>query len=96
MLYTNEDQTLKLFTMGFDRPQTKVDENDPRLTRFAYSIGELIHFLPFSYKREPLTISYRDFKWHVGYEEVDMLSIDKELVNALVSLNIRVHTDKKR
>lgn len=47
--YTNQDQTAKLIELGFPESETSRDYDlyiDKSLVNCAYSIGELIEFLP--------------------------------------------------
>jgi hypothetical protein len=56
--YTNQDQTAKLIELGFPESETSRDYDldiDKSLVNCAYSIGELIEFLPLELEPHPDT-----------------------------------------
>lgn len=53
-MYTNRDQTAKLIELGFEKPKGLADAepSSGKWVRPAYSIGELLSFLPLSFNND--------------------------------------------
>ena len=92
--YTNKDQTQHLIELGFPEPQTVINEYkvlelnpySPVEFEYAYSIGELIEFLPKELKYSgKLCVDYIGNLWQVTYDEDFEREInqDEELIDAL-------------
>lgn len=89
--YTDKDQTAKLIELGFPKPQSIVDilgiYNE---VETAYSIGELIEFLPkeITYEYDEVT-SLEFSKTEVYYTNLRVMSYYKnsaELIDALFNM----------
>ena len=80
--YTNESQTAKLIELGFEKPKNEVkaeQAGDFAWYNPAYSIGELLSFLPENIAKEnempsTLNISLLNSEWYVEY--ADFLGAD--------------------
>lgn len=100
-LYTDEIQTAKLIELGFEKPKSIYDyklrswKSTTRLeTICAYSIGELLSFLPENIAKEnempsTLNISLLNGEWCVEY--ADFLGADfsfhrVELIDAIFDM----------
>lgn len=90
-LYTTTEQTAKLIELGFEKPKNIVEGELYSDIYFAYSIGELLSFLPESIKVNDcyftLTISAEFDNWLVEYVDIAYGSQayvrDVELIDAL-------------
>ena len=92
--YTNQDQTAKLIELGFPESETSRDYDlyiDKSLVNCAYSIGELIEFLPTSFSKKDkyfhLDIFPARSGWFILYatynKEEYHRNFKRELIDAL-------------
>ena len=91
--YTNQDQTAKLIELGFPESETSRDYDlyiDKSLVNCAYSIGELIEFLPKQITDEYDEVTSLEFsKTEVYYTNFRVMSYYKnsaELIDALFNM----------
>jgi hypothetical protein len=97
--YLNSEQTAKLIELGFEKPKSEVEcdlpKGDWRIgavgIRRAYSIGELISFLPddgVSNKR----LEFDCFHWIVDWDSFDKIhqTMQVELVDALYDMCVKL------
>lgn len=96
--YTTPEQTAKLIELGLEKPKSEVkaeQAGDYAWYNPAYSIGELLSFLPsvisdkkFDYAI--INIFHDTINWVVGYEDVDgvmrFITSDIELIDVLCTL----------
>ena len=94
--YLNSEQTAKLIELGFEKPKGLAYARRVGVrVRPAYSIGELLSFLPsvisdkkFDYAI--INIFHDTINWVVGYEDVDgvmrFITSDIELIDVLCTL----------
>lgn len=94
--YLNSDQTVKLIELGFEKPKGLADAepSSGKWVREAYSIGELLSFLPENIAKEnempsTLNISLLNGEWCVEY--ADFLGADfsfhsVELIDAIFNM----------
>lgn len=92
--YLDQQQTTKLIELGFEKPKNIVEGELYSDTYFAYSIGELLSFLPENIAKEnempsTLNISLLDGEWCVEY--ADFLGADfsfrsVELIDAIFDM----------
>lgn len=95
--YTNQDQTAKLIELGFPESETSRDYDldiDKSLVNCAYSIGELIGFLP-RRKRGGLEIVAESDGWLVmhGHDPFDLQCKKTELIDALYEYCVKLKED---
>jgi hypothetical protein len=94
--YTNQDQTAKLIELGFPESETSRDYNldtDKSLVNCAYSIGELINFLPeWIRQRGGLEIIAESDGWLVmhGHDPFDPQRTKPEIIDALFEYLIKL------
>lgn len=77
--YLSPEQTAKLIELGFEKPKSIVEGKLYSDTYFAYSIGELLSFLPENIAKQDempstLNISLMNGEWCVEY--ADFLGAD--------------------
>lgn len=84
--YTTELQTSRLLGVGFPRPERK----HPKWDYMAYSIGELIRFCDGAFKGQNLIIRQTATGWIVGFENTVFNVYDKELVESLVEMCVKL------
>lgn len=100
-MYTNESQTAKLIKLGFEEPKNEVRSEGGIFTsnaRKAYSIGELLSFLPKNIAKEnempsTLNISLLNSEWCVEYADflgADFEFCNTELIDALCDMVLRL------
>ena len=99
--YTSNNQTAKLIELGFEKPKAYMEDNVPfeiRL-RSAYSIGELLSFLP-----PKIWDDYAQIYWElcidwdiignvwrvVYFHKALMRCYGKELIDALFDMVLRL------
>jgi hypothetical protein len=92
--YTNQDQTAKLIELGFPESETSRDYDldvDKSLINCAYSIGELIEFLPktiewkeavYSRVIDVECVAYYSWDYEV-YFGSNLIFEEKELIDSL-------------
>ena len=83
--FTNKEQTQHLIKLGFPRPKSNVDILGKYIIEsFAYSIGELIEFLPMELSGK-FYIEYIGNYYQVGYNQDFIKNTwqEKELIDAL-------------
>lgn len=93
-MFTNSEQTAKLIELGFEKPKSIVREYydfDAVDMEKAYSIGELISFLPdegVSDRR----LEFDGFHWIVDWDSFDKIhqTMQVELVDALYAMILRL------
>lgn len=97
--YTNESQTAKLIELGFEKPKNIVEGKLYSDTHFAYSIGELLSFLP-----PKIWDDYAQIYWElcidwdiignvwrvVYFHKALMRCYGKELIDALFDMVLRL------
>ena len=101
--YKNESQTAKLIELGFEKPKSSVEcelpKGDWRIgavgIRKAYSIGELLSFLPdvgVTAKR----LEFDGFHWFVDWDSFDKIrqTVGVELVDALYDMCIDIKEER--
>lgn len=103
ILNTNDRQTQRLIDNGFPKPQTIVDWEQDSFDyvheKYAYSIGELISFLPTEmedYGKLQIDRVIPEV-WTVGYDRdahYEYSSINEELITALVILCLKLKIEK--
>ena len=98
--YTNEIQTAKLIELGLPKPKGLADAepSSGKWVREAYSIGELLSFLPENIAKEnempsTLNISLLNGEWCVEY--ADFLGADfsfrrVELIDAIFDMIVKL------
>ena len=98
-LYTNQDQTAKLIELGFPESETSRNYDldvDKSLVNCAYSIGELIEFLPrwIKFKGGIEMVAERD-GWLVmhGHDPFDPYCKNAELIDALFEYCVKLKED---
>ena len=95
-LYTEKSQTAKLIELGFEKPRALVDkyydyDAEAYAEVKAYSIGELISFLPddgVSDRR----LEFDGFHWFVDWDSFDKIrqTMGSELVDALYDMLVDI------
>lgn len=101
-MFTNSEQTAKLIELGFEKPRSSVEcelpKGDWRIgavgIRKAYSIGELLSFLPENIAKEDempstLNISLLNREWCVEYADflgADFSFYSVELIDAIFDM----------
>lgn len=98
--YTDESQTTKLIDLGFEKPKGLLDKYydfyaEAYTEVKAYSIGELISFLPddgVSNKR----LEFDCFHWFVDWDHFDKIhqTIQVELVDALYDMCVKLKEEE--
>lgn len=91
--HLNSDQTAKLIELGFDKPRLLYFGNNT-IGHYAYSIGELLSFLPENIAKEnempsTLNISLMDGEWCVEYADFlgpDFSFHSVELIDAIFNM----------
>lgn len=96
--YTNQDQTAKLIELGFPESETSRDYDldvDKSLVNCAYSIGELIDFLPRQTTYMGLEIVAESDGWLVmhGHDPFDPYCKNAELIDALFEYCVKLKED---
>lgn len=97
--YTNQDQTAKLIELGFPESETSRDYDldvDKSLVNCAYSIGELIEFLPRWIKfKGGLEIVAESDGWLVmhGHDPFDPYCKNAELIDALYEYCVKLKNE---
>ena len=105
-MYTNSNQTAKMIELGFEKPKSIVEcelpKGDWRIgavgIRKAYSIGELLSFLPENIAIEnempsTLNISLLDCEWCVEYADflgADFSFRNVELIDAAFNMVVKL------
>lgn len=92
--YTTPEQTTKLIELGFEKPKNEVkaeQAGDYAWYNPAYSIGELMSFLPddgVSDKR----LEFDGFHWFVDWDSFDKIhqTMQVELVDALYDMVVKL------
>ena len=95
--FTTPDHTAKLIELGFEKPKGLADAepSSGKWVREAYSIGELLSFLPrvisnkkFDYAT--INILHDTINWVVGYVDTNdimrFITSDIELIDALCTM----------
>ena len=101
--YTTPEQTTKLIELGFERPKNIVEGELYSDTYFAYSIGELLSFLPENIAKEnempsTLNISLLDSEWCVEYADflgADFSFRNVELIDAAFNMVVKLKEEEK-
>lgn len=96
--YLDQQQTTKLIELVFEKPKNIVEGELYSDTYFAYSIGELLSFLPENIAKEnempsTLNISLLNGEWCVQYADflgTDFEFCNTELVDALYDMFVRL------
>ncbi len=95
--FTTPEQTSKLIEIGLERPKGLADAepSSGKWVREAYSIGELISFLPddgVSCKR----LEFDGFHWFVDWDSFDKIhqTMQVELVDALFAMIVQLKEEK--
>ena len=95
--YTNKEQTQQLIKLGFPNPKSNVDILGKYIIEaFAYSIGELIEFLPKELKYSgKLCVDYIGNLWQVTYDEdfERKINQDEELIDALYDACVKLKNE---
>lgn len=97
--YTTPEQTAKLIKLGFEKPKQFIEDHTLLDSRFAYSIGELLSFLPrvisnkkFDYAT--INIFHDTINWVVGYVDREdimrFITSDIELIDVLCTVCIKL------
>ena len=82
--YTNKEQTQHLIKLGFPRPKSNVDIlGKYYIEAFAYSIGELIEFLPKKEWAIYAPIEHVEMFYEVSVDELECGKYRIELIDAL-------------
>jgi hypothetical protein len=95
--YLDPQQTTKLIELGFEKPKglADADPSSGRWVRPAYSVGELISFLPplinsTKFGTATINIFHDVINWVVGYDDVNgvmrLTTVDLELIDALCTM----------
>lgn len=100
--YTDESQTAKLIELGFKKPESIIDawahETDIDMEyvyEYAYSIGELLSFLPIvisnkKFDYATINIFHDTINWVVGYVDTNdimrFITSDIEFIDALCTI----------
>ena len=92
--YTTPEQTAKLIELGFEKPKSEVKAEQAGNCVWcnpAYSIGELISFLPddgVSDKR----LEFDGFHWFVDWDSFDKIhqTMQVELIDALYDMVVKL------
>ena len=101
--YTSTEQTAKLIELGFEKPKNIVEGELYSDTYFAYSIGELLSFLPENIAKEneipsTLNISLLDSEWCVEYADflgADFSFRNAELIDAAFNMVVKLKEEEK-
>lgn len=91
-LYTTQDQTTRLIDLGFEKPKSEVKEQtfDDWYIRTAYSIGELLSFLPLTIQWTPRVIkgSTIEYSFETEGSELYYCNAHNELIDNLFDMCI--------
>lgn len=96
--YLTPDQTAKLIELGFEKPKNIVEGELYSDIYFAYSIGELLSFLPENIAKQDempstLNISLLDSEWCVEYADflgADFSFRNVELIDAAFNMVVKL------
>lgn len=96
--YTKKIQTAKLIELGFESPKSVVEGELYSDIYFAYSIGELLSFLPENIAKQDempstLNISLLNGEWCVQYADflgTDFEFCNTELIDALYDMVVKL------
>ena len=90
--YTTTEQTAKLIELGFTQPRTKIPfEVGNEELGYAYSIGELISFLPDDGESDR-RLEFDGFDWIVDWDSFDKIrqTMQVELIDALYDMVVKL------
>jgi hypothetical protein len=94
--YTNESQTAKLIELGFEKPKSIVGHDGYWGYDYAYSIGELLSFLPEEIKSEEddfvasLQITSGWELYYTTYSDIFYYVNNNELIDGLFDLCVKL------
>lgn len=92
--YTTPEQTAKLIELGFEKPSS-IASVEPIYgmggisVAKAYSVGELLSFLPTRTYSGSIYIDYNGL-WRVGYENTVRHQSEFELIDALYDMVVKL------
>lgn len=96
-LYTNSEQTAKLIELGFDKPKTLIDkyydfDAEAYVEVKAYSIGELLSFLPLAIQWTPRIISGNviEYSFVIEGSELYYCNAHNELIDNLFDMCVKL------
>lgn len=99
-MYLNEQQTAKLIELGFEKPKSIEEflepENDCSIgglkQRKAYSIGELISFLPLTIQWTPRVIrgNVIEYSFETEGSELYYCNMHSELIDNLFDMCVKL------
>ena len=97
--YTDKDQTAKLIELGFPKPKSIINEYKvlelnpyaPIEFEYAYSIGELIEFLPVNGTRIK-NIEFDGLEWFIDWDSDTSIyqTTSSELIDALFDMCVKL------
>ena len=94
--YTNESQTAKMIELGFEKPKSIVGHDGYWGYDYAYSIGELLSFLPEEIKSEEddfvasLQITSGWELYYTTYSDIFYYVNNNELIDGLFDLCVKL------
>lgn len=97
--YTNEIQTAKLIELGFKKPESIIDawahETDIDMEyvyEYAYSIGELLSFLPLTIQWTPRVIRCNviEYSFETEGSELYYCNAHNELIDNLFAMIVKL------
>lgn len=93
-MYTNRDQTAKLIELGFEKPKGLADAepSSGKWVRPAYSIGELLSFLPLTIQWTPRVIrgNVIEYSFETEGSELYYCNAHNELIDNLYDMILRL------
>lgn len=97
-MYTNSEQTAKLIELGFEKPKNIVEGKLYSDTHFAYSIGELLSFLPPIIPQGSgyyINITHDSVSWVIDYQhhgdtQYKYIVSDVELIDSIFDMLIKL------
>ena len=93
-MYTTPDQTAKLIELGFEKPKGLADAepSSGKWVRPAYSIGELLSFLPLTIQWTPRVIrgNVIEYSFETEGSELYYCNAHNELIDNLYDMILRL------
>lgn len=96
--YLTPDQTAKLIELGFEQPKGLADAepSSGKWVRPAYSVGELLSFLPLTIQWTPRVIrgNVIEYSFEIDETELYYCNAHKELIDNLFDMCVKLKEEE--